>query len=162
MLEIEEMGNEEIIELMSHVDYGHIACSRENHPYVVPIHFSYNYPYIYVYTTEGKKAEIIRENPEVCLQMEEVASDQEWKSVIVVGDAEQISDQQEREKALALIVERNPTLTPAISVRWMDDWVRENIEVIFRITPKTTTGRATVHRLRSPDAIYTDTKMRTD
>ena len=104
----------------------------------------------------------MRANPEVCLQTEEVDSNDTWKSVIVIGDAEEIVDRDERESAMEVIRKRNPELTPAISVRWMDNWVRENIEVIFRIIPKTKTGRATVKRLRSRDAIFTGSKKRHD
>ncbi len=162
MVEIVEMGNSEIEQLLNRSAYGHIACSLNDHPYVVPIHFSYEAPFVYIYTTEGKKSEIMRANPEVCLQTEEVDSNETWKSVIVIGDAEEIVDRDERESAMEVIRKRNPELTPAISVRWMDNWVRENIEVIFRIIPKTKTGRATVKRLRSRDAIFTGSKKRHD
>ena len=63
MVEIEEMGNSEIEELLGRSAYGHIACSLNDHPYVVPIHFSYDEPFVYIYTTEGKKSEIMRAEP---------------------------------------------------------------------------------------------------
>ena len=69
-----------------------------------------------------------------------------WHSVIAYGTAEQLTDEHERDIALKAIVATNPTLTPAVSIRWMDNWVRENIEVIYRVTPTEMTGRATVNR----------------
>lgn len=144
MIQIQEMSDGEIDDILGRVGYGHLACSRNDLPYVVPIHYVYDKPNIYVYSTEGKKWEIIRSNPKICLQVEEVIDETNWRSVIVTGDAEQIVDRNEREKAIKLILATNPTLTPAISIRWMDNWIRENREVVYRIKPTRVTGRSPV------------------
>jgi len=39
---------------------------------------------------------MIDANPEVCLQVEEVIDDENWSSVVVVGDAEKITDASDR------------------------------------------------------------------
>lgn len=152
MIEIEEMRAGEAREVLGQLNYAHLALAKDNIPYVVPVHYAYDGRDLYVYTTEGKKAEIIRANPEVCLQAEDVEDNENWKSVMVAGTAEQITDEDRRQKALDLILKVNPKLTPAISVRWMDSWVRENIEVIYRITPRSVTGRQTVKRDRPSKA----------
>jgi uncharacterized protein len=144
MNEVQEMTNSEIDEVLARVGYGHLACASNNRPYVVPIHYVYDKLKIYIYTTDGKKTDIIRDNPQVCLQVEEVVDNGDWRSVIVNGKAKQVTDREEREKAVKLIRSVNPTLTPAISIRWMDNWVRENIEVVYRIRPDTITGRSSV------------------
>jgi len=144
MIEVEDLTLEECKSLLAEVQFGHLGCSRRNEPYVVPIHYAYVEPEIYIYTTEGKKFEIIRGNPQVCLQVESIRDNRNWKSVIVNGEAEQGTPPDERINALKLILKTNPTLTPAVSVRWMDSWVRENIEVIYRIMPTSITGRASV------------------
>jgi uncharacterized protein len=141
MIQVEEMRDSEIQGLLGRINYGHLACARDNQPYVVPVHYAYDNPNIYIYTTEGKKAEIIRDNPKVCLQVEDVADNGNWQSVIVMGEAEQITTIKEREEIVQLIRDVNPTLTPALSIRWMDNWVRENVEVLFRIVPRMITGR---------------------
>jgi len=143
MIEVQEMTNSEIDEVLARIGYGHLACARNNRPYVVPIHYVYDKLKIYIYTTDGKKTDIIRDNPQVCLQVEEVVDNGDWRSVIINGEAERVTDRDEREKAVKLIRSANPSLTPAISIRWMDNWVRENIEVVFRIRPTTITGRST-------------------
>ena len=142
MIQVEDMRDSEIEGLLGRVNYGHLACARDNQPYVVPVHYAYDRPNIYIYTTEGMKAEIIRDNPRICLQVENVVDNTNWQSVIVMGEAEQITSLSEREEIVELIRSVNPTLTPAISIRWMDAWVRENVEVIFRITPASVTGRS--------------------
>jgi nitroimidazol reductase NimA-like FMN-containing flavoprotein (pyridoxamine 5'-phosphate oxidase superfamily) len=159
MLEIEEMSREDMKDMLRQVGYGHLGCSRNNEPYVVPVHYAYSEAFIYLYTTEGKKVEIIRENPRVCLQVESVTDNQNWKSVIVTGDAEQVVNEEEREKALEMIAEINPTLMPAVSVHWMDSWVRENVEVILRLEAKLMTGRATVEE-SGTDAMFAPDETR--
>jgi nitroimidazol reductase NimA-like FMN-containing flavoprotein (pyridoxamine 5'-phosphate oxidase superfamily) len=141
MIEILEMSDREIRELLATTGYGHLACSKDGVPYIVPIHYAYDEPYVYVYTTEGKKSDIIAENPNVCLQIESVVDNTNWKSVIVTGRAEHLDVGEDREKALSAIVKVNPSLTPAVSVRWMDNWVKENIEVVYRIVPTEVTGK---------------------
>lgn len=141
MIEIQEMTDLQIAELLQRTGYGHLACSVDDRPYLVPVHFAYDSGEIVIYTTEGKKSQIIAKNPAVCLQAEEVTDDQNWQSVIVNGTARSITSTKEREAALELISAINPTLTPAVSIRWLDNWVRENIEVVYRIKPEHTSGR---------------------
>lgn len=143
MIEVRDMDRKGVAALLREVGYGHLACCRANVPYVVPIQYAYLLPYVYIYTTDGKKVEIITENPEVCLQVEKILSNESWQSVIINGRASIVTDPQEREKALRAIRKNNPTLTPALSVRWMDNWVRDNREIVYRIEPYRKTGRHT-------------------
>ena len=160
MIEIEEMREADAREVLGRIGFGHIAVAKDNMPYLVPIHYAFDGEHVFVYTTEGKKADIIKVNPEVCLQAEEVESNEEWVSVMAFGRAEQITNEVDRQKALDLILQVNPRLTPAISIRWMDNWVRENIEVIYRIRPRKITGRQTIRRDR--DTIATVGPQKTD
>jgi nitroimidazol reductase NimA-like FMN-containing flavoprotein (pyridoxamine 5'-phosphate oxidase superfamily) len=143
LLEIEEMDSDEIHDLVSRENFGHLACSHKDVPYVVPINYALVDPYIYIYTTEGKKSEWITSNGHVCLQIEQVKSRTDWSSVVIDALAKRVHEVDEREKAVDAILKINPTLTPAISIHWMDDWVRENIEIIFRLEPTSRTGRKT-------------------
>ena len=150
MLEIKSMPRPAIDKLLTRIKYGHLGCSENNHPYVVPIHFGYESGFVFIFTTKGRKSEMIDANPEVCLQVEEVVDDQNWQSVMIVGDAVRITDDNERERALKSILAANPSLTPALNIRWMDPWVQEvrDVEMIYRVTPTTISGRCTA----APDA----------
>jgi nitroimidazol reductase NimA-like FMN-containing flavoprotein (pyridoxamine 5'-phosphate oxidase superfamily) len=158
MVEIEEMNDDEIRETLKRLNYAHLACSKDDLPYVVPVHYAYDGEHIFIYTTEGKKAEMLRANPELCLQAEEVTDKENWISVIAFGRAEQLVDEDERSAALDKILEVNPRLTPAVSIRWMDSWVRENVEVIYRVRPRKMTGRRTVDRLRGREPVTARTR----
>lgn len=144
MIEVREMENDEISEVLARVGYGHLAVSLNDEPYVVPIQYVVDGPRIYFYTTEGKKSEILDVNPKACLQVEEVTDNEDWRSIVISGIAERVGDWKERERAFKLLWDANPSLTPAISIRWLDEWIRENREVVYRIEPATMTGRFTV------------------
>ena len=146
LAQVTEMSNEENKGLLRRVNFGHLGCARNDQPYVVPIHFAYGDPDIYFFTTEGKKTEIIDENPEVCLQLQDVTDSKHWQSVIVTGTAERLTPGDDFDRAMELIKTTNPTLTPAWSIHWMDQWVRTNVEVVYRVSPQSITGRMTMKR----------------
>jgi uncharacterized protein len=79
------MSQQECSELLNRVNIGRLACSLDNQPYIVPVGFSYEPDFIYVFSTLGKKIKWMRQNPKVCLQADEIASLSNWLSVIVTG-----------------------------------------------------------------------------
>jgi uncharacterized protein len=144
MLEVEEMNLEEMKHVLARVGYGHLGCARDNRPYIVPIHYAFNYPDIYIYTTEGMKTDFIKANPEVCLQVEEVHDAKNWRSVIATGKAERLTEKADIDRAMEFILETNPTLTPARNLMWIDCWGRASIEAVYRLTPHILSGRMTI------------------
>ena len=38
MIEVREMDDEEIVDVLVRIGYGHLACSLNDKPYLVPIH----------------------------------------------------------------------------------------------------------------------------
>ena len=143
MLEILEMRDDEVYELLKRVGYGHLACCRNDQPYVVPIYYVCDGHDIFMYTTEGLKSEIIRDNPRICLQVEELLETGAWRSVVVTGEAQELIDRNEREKAVDLIRGVNPSLLPALAIKWSNDWMRKNVEVVYKIKIDSATGRLT-------------------
>ncbi|MEP7147532.1 MAG: pyridoxamine 5'-phosphate oxidase family protein [Acidobacteriota bacterium] len=143
MLEILEMRNDEIDAVLARVGYGHLACSRDDQPYVFPIYYVYNRIDIFIYTTEGLKTEVINSNPRICLQVEEPFNNGGWRSVVVNGEAHEITDRTERERAVGLIRASNPTLLPALAIKWSNDWMRKNVEVVYKVKIVSLAGRVT-------------------
>ncbi len=119
MIELGEMELTEMHGLIQRAGYGHLGCSRKDHPYVVPIQYVYAANEIYFITSEGQKTDYISANPEVCLQVEEVQSPSNWRSVVVRGNAERLTKQEDTERAMQCLTVTNPTLTPAISKMWI-------------------------------------------
>ena len=144
MVEVEDMPKGEMVALLLRVGFGHLGCAREGRPYVVPMHYAYDSEDLYFFTTEGTKTDYIAANPQVCMQVEEVEDAMHWRSVMVTGHAERITQADEMERAMQLITERNPTLTPAINKTQLDAWTRANNVAIYRLHPVIIDGRKTI------------------
>ncbi len=138
------MTQGEIKALLLRAGFGHLGCSRDGRPYVVPMNYSYDGQDLYFFTTEGMKTEFIEANQEVCFQVEEIADPAHWRSAMVTGRAEKITQAHELERAMQLITERNPTLTPAINRTETDSMGRANSVRIYRLRPSIIDGRKTV------------------
>lgn len=151
MLDINIMRSKEIQTLLHQVGYGHLGCAFEGRPYVVPIQYyledaaedSSEDAAIYIFTTEGQKTQYIDANPQVCLQVEDVKDPLHWRSVVVTGRAERLTQQADIDHVRQLVEKRNPTLSPAISRIWIDAWGRENKVAGYRIHPSEVTGNQT-------------------
>jgi uncharacterized protein len=144
MLRVEDMAPKEMHALLERESFGHLGCARDGRPYVLPMNFAYDGKDLFFFTTEGMKTQFIQANPQVCLQVEEITDSTHWRSVMVIGNAEQITGKEEMQQAMKLITERNPSLTPAISATQLDTWGRSVDIAIYRITPELIDGRQTV------------------
>lgn len=69
---------------------GRLGCSDGNKVYVVPITYAYNNGYIYGHTKDGLKIQMMRNNPNVCFEIDWMKDMSNWKSVIVYGTFEEL------------------------------------------------------------------------
>ena len=143
MLRVEDMSPAEMHALLQRESFGHLGCARDSRPYVVPMHYAYDGKDLYFFTTQGMKTQFIEANPQVCLQVEEVTDSTKWRSVMVIGRANELTTSDETQRAMKLITERNPSLTPAISATQLDSLGRAVDIALYRITPEIIDGRQT-------------------
>lgn len=69
---------------------GRIGCHLNGLTYVVPVTYIYENNSIIGHIREGLKVKIMRENPAVCFEIDEVKDMSNWKSVIAQGMYEEI------------------------------------------------------------------------
>jgi len=144
MLKVEDMAPAEMHALLVRASFGHLGCSREGRPYVVPMHYAYDGKELYFFTTEGMKTQFIEANPLVCLQVEEITGATHWRSVMVIGRAVRLTQSDAMQRAMKLITDRNPSLTPAISATQLDALGRAVDIAVYGIHPDLIDGRKTV------------------
>jgi len=144
MLKVEDMSANEMHALLQREGFGHLGCARDGRPYVVPMHYAYDGKELYFFTTQGMKTQYIDTNPQVCFQVEEITGRTHWRSVMVIGRATEITSDEEMQRAMKFITERNPSLTPAISATQLDSIGRAVDIALYRITPEIIDGRQTV------------------
>jgi nitroimidazol reductase NimA-like FMN-containing flavoprotein (pyridoxamine 5'-phosphate oxidase superfamily) len=107
---IDEMTEHECHEFLERASFGRLGCSLGDQPYIVPVCLAYESDCIYVFSTFGKKIEWMRANPKVCIQVDEIADQSQWVSVIVNGRYEELPERQyaaEREHARKLLKKRS-------------------------------------------------------
>ncbi len=143
MLKVEDMSPADMHALLQRENFGHLGCARDGRPYVVPMHYAYDGKELYFFTTQGMKTQYIDANPQVCLQVEEITDSTHWRSVMVIGRATEITNNEETQRAMKFITERNPSLTPAISATSLDSLGRAVDIALYRITPEIIDGRKT-------------------
>ena len=143
MLKVKDMAMGEMQALLLRVGFGHLGCTRDDHPYVVPMHYAYDGQDLYFFTTEGTKTEFIAANHEVCFQVEEITDPSNWRSVMVIGEAQRLTKPDEMEHAMQLITERNQTLTPALNKTDIGAWHRLSNIAIYRVGTSAVYGRKT-------------------
>jgi uncharacterized protein len=84
-----------------------LGCHAGGETYVVPLIYAYDDGFVVAVTTEGRKVAMLRENPRVCVEVDEYDTDGRgsWRSVVAQGTSEELSGDAV-EPALALLRER--------------------------------------------------------
>ena len=86
---------------------GRIGCAVDDHPYVVPITYAYDGRHIYACSALGRKIEMMRAQPRVCFEIDEIDGPSSWLSVIAEGVYEELADEGERRVALERLAGRD-------------------------------------------------------
>jgi nitroimidazol reductase NimA-like FMN-containing flavoprotein (pyridoxamine 5'-phosphate oxidase superfamily) len=116
---------------------GRLGCIVDGSPYVVPVGYVVDEDSIYIHSLPGRKIEALRSNPKACLQVDDIKSEVEWRSAIAFGPYEEITDEQERERAVRRLLSRFPQLTPVESVPVHDG---QSSVIVFSIRIEEVTG----------------------
>jgi len=125
---------------------GHLAFLRDGMPYVVPISFIYENSHIYSFSLIGQKVRAMREHPQVCFEVDEIANPRSWWSVVAFGLYEELAEagprQNERDHAWSLLQKARPNWwEPGSETPYAEDKVASPPHLFFRINIEKITGR---------------------
>ena len=143
-MRIRELSGEECREILGRSELGHLACCRHGQPYIVPIHFSFDASQncLFAASGAGQKIHWMRENPKVCVEIEDIADKDHWTSVLIFGEYREIHDTPEeaalRTRALELFRSRPEWWLPALGKS--EQRVLHSM-VLYRIRIDRLTGR---------------------
>jgi len=132
------LDNEEARRLLQAARVTRLGCIANGEPYVVPINCHLEGDYLYSHSLAGLKITGLRENPNACVQVDEIESDLRWRSAIAFGKYEEITRPSERADVLNTLLCRFPMLTPVESAIAADGATPEVI--VFRIKIERLTG----------------------
>lgn len=102
---IEYLTTEQATALLSANSFGHIGCNDGFNTYVYPINYVFDGNCIFCHSLPGARIAIMRLNRKVCLQVEEINTAEDWKSVMVLGQYEEVEDARERYQAIKAFAE---------------------------------------------------------
>jgi uncharacterized protein len=119
---IGKLTSEEIENLLHQQFIGHLGCQDKDSVYVVPVSYAYDGSNVYCHSFEGQKVIMMRNNPKVCFQIDEMKDMANWKSVIAWGNFEEIDDEMERGKALHILSERRLPISSSITTHLGQTW----------------------------------------
>jgi uncharacterized protein len=102
-----ELTRAEIEEFLRGQRIARLGCHADGATYVVPLIYAYENGEVVAVTTEGRKTAMLRENPRVCVEVDEYDADGRgsWRSVIAYGTYEELAGHAV-ESALSLLRER--------------------------------------------------------
>lgn len=141
-----ELNKKEIVDLLESQFIGRLGCHLNDETYIVPINYVYQNNAIYAHSGEGKKIEMLRKNPRVCFQVDEIESMFKWKSVILWGTFEELkgTERQQAMQGLILRIMPNTNEPGRDPSHGISPDLRDTL-IVYRINIENGTGRFESH-----------------
>ena len=142
-----KLNQQEIEALLANNILGRIGCNDGKQTYIVPISYAYYNNCIYCHSKEGLKVDIMRKNPAVCFQVDEITNMANWKSVISWGKFSEITGKAERIEAIRHLANRTLPMMSSETTHLFPQWpfepedLNELKGIIFKIETEKKTGR---------------------
>ncbi|HKG12921.1 MAG TPA: pyridoxamine 5'-phosphate oxidase family protein [Pyrinomonadaceae bacterium] len=132
------MSVEEARALLRSARLARLGCVAGDEPYVVPVNYAFDDECAISHSLPGLKITAMRERPRVCLQVDAVKDQFNWKSVLAYGTFEEIVNTDERARALSLLLSLFPRLTPVETLIAED--ANAPAPIVYRIRIDRVTG----------------------
>ncbi len=143
-----KLNETQIENLLKEQVIGRIACQSNGEIYLVPVNYVYRDGYIYSHSAEGKKIRMMRKNPKICFEADDIRSVFRWQSVIIQGTYEEITDMEERQQAMQGLIHRimplttSPTGHPSHGITENESDIGTSVElIVYRIKIDKKSGR---------------------
>jgi nitroimidazol reductase NimA-like FMN-containing flavoprotein (pyridoxamine 5'-phosphate oxidase superfamily) len=146
---IEQLTKEQAQLILSENVFGHIGCNDGFNTYVFPTNYVYDGKYIIGHTQLGTKVMVMRQNKRVCFQVDDIKNFIHWKSVMVLGEYQELHDTRERYQAIKAFIDhmlhlkksKQSTLANAPEKMGHPDFSEGMNYVIYRIVIDEISGR---------------------
>ena len=142
---IHELTTAQCEEFLTQALIGRLSCAKANQPYIVPVslYFDSEEKCLYSFSTVGKKIQWMRDNPKVCVEVDDITDQFHWTTVLVTGRYQEIGDlegeRRTRQRVLALFQQRAQWWLPAAAR--LASGEEHSAPVVFRIQIASLSGR---------------------
>jgi nitroimidazol reductase NimA-like FMN-containing flavoprotein (pyridoxamine 5'-phosphate oxidase superfamily) len=138
--------------------FGRIGCAANGQVLVLPVTYLYDGQAIYGQTREGTKTSLLRQNPAVCFEVDEVCSPTCWRSVVVQGIYEELNGDERLYAETRLGPGRVAPLRESLPTESTE--ILPKPTVVYRIRVLSKTGRSEMKgETDDPTFIPTQTDM---
>jgi uncharacterized protein len=143
---IHELTPSECRDCLARTTLGRLACAQANQPYITPIFFAFDGgdDCLYSFSTVGQKIDWMRQNPRVCLEIDEITDELNWATVVVFGRYEELTASGQTpalDRARALFERRPSWWLPAAGK--LASGEEHGSPVVYRVRIEAATGRRT-------------------
>lgn len=146
---IGNLSQEAALEVLQTNILGRIGCSDGKKVYVVPVNYVFDGKHIIAHSVSGMKIDMMRKNPAVCFEVDEMYDLRNWKSVILWGEYQELTNERDRYTAMKLFVDKTmhmkiseTAIPPETSEQRMHPRSPGNIKpIVYRIVISEITGR---------------------
>ncbi len=142
-----KLNKQQIEDVLTRQIVGRIGCHADDVTYIVPVSYAYDGTYVYGHTKEGMKIKMMRKNPKVCFEVDEMKDMANWKSVVAWGEFEELLAEEDRKDGLNKLISRAlpfiSSETTHLSPHWpfpLED-PGEMKGIVYRIKLDEKTGR---------------------
>lgn len=111
-----ELNIEQIDALLRSEVIGRLGCHADDKTYIVPITYVFDGDAIIGHSAEGMKIDKLRQNPNVCFEIDKIENMGNWQSVIVWGVFEELQGYDARLAMQKLINRILPLITSETSM----------------------------------------------
>jgi len=157
---VRNLERQECLEFLKQIGFGRLGCANYNQPYVVPIYFAYESEQLFGFSTKGQKIGWMQENPLVCVLADDIKSEHEWTSVLVMGRYEELPDNPQyealRRYAHELLEKRSSWWTLAIASSQTRDEHLPVLPILYRIQIEEMSGHRCSAYQESQEDAYAD------
>jgi nitroimidazol reductase NimA-like FMN-containing flavoprotein (pyridoxamine 5'-phosphate oxidase superfamily) len=150
---VRELSPEEIDSLLRESRFASLGCHANGETYVVPISFVFDGKRIVGQTKGGKKIDMMRKNPKVCVMVDKIKSIVDWQSVVVWGRFHELSGSEAAQAMGELIDHLAPSVLSSgdrgrspRDVTPSEPGGMPQVDIVYAVEIEKTTGRA-----ESPD-----------
>ena len=109
---IGQLTPQEVDELLMSRSVGRIGCHGQGKTLVVPVTYAYDGKRIIGHSAVGEKVILMRANPNVCFEVDQIDDLRHWRSVIVQGQYHELSGD-DASVAMSFLVEKVMPMFPS-------------------------------------------------
>jgi len=130
-----QLNETQIEALLKQQVTGRLACHYGGETYIVPLNYVYKDGVIYAHSGAGKKIDMMRKNPNVCFEVEDIESIFQWRCVIAWGTFEEISGEDEKQQVRQLLTHRFMPLVSEPQHHASHGIVANEVDIDTRVDP---------------------------